>query len=565
MTESTNKGGVTLVPSRTGAPSLQVTCPDGSAKTLHSLYDPEKEARTLVDRCSFQGQGLIVVLGLGLGYHVLELARRFPETELVVVEASEEIHALARESGNLDALAQGTTFLVGLAPDEALRRITRLQIKSGMKPLFVFPLSAAVSVFPREYEPLTAALARATTVKLWDRLKYPKFREESVSVLLVDFDYFLTREIQRAGAATGHRVSRVRIRKGESGEAIVARLMEAILASKPDFLVTLNHLGFDEDGVLTSFLRSIEMPAASWFVDSPNLIVREFKANVSPYTTVFLWDRSYAAEMEAMGFEGVTYLPLATDAGVFRPLPAHRRKKGVTPCDVGFVGNSMVEAARERLARVAPELRPLVERLAVDPARSRDLMQAQTEQLDPGDRARIATLGPRERIDLEAAVLWTTTLRYRLRCLEKLVDLGLRVHGDDGWRQLLPDPAILRPGLAYYDQLPWFYNRCKINFNATSLQMGAAVNQRVFDVPACGAFLLTDRQEALGELFEVGTEVIAFTDVDEIPDLAAYHLRHPEARQAVARRGRSRVLREHTYRHRFNRIVEVMRAAHARR
>ena len=54
------------------------------------------------------------------------------------------------------------------------------------------------------------------------------------------------------------------------------------------------------------------------------------------------------------------------------------------------------------------------------------------------------------------------------------------------------DKVDIYEPLNYYKDLPLLYNACKINFNATSLQMKEAVNQRVFDVPACGAFLLTD-------------------------------------------------------------------------
>lgn len=554
--------GLSLVKSRQGALSLQMIGRDGSSKALHSLYDPEKEARALVDRCSFEGEGQIIVLGLGLGYHVLELARRFPDTELIVVEAVEEIYELARECVNVEAVSERTTFFVGLSPDEALRRITRLQLNAGMRPISIFPFSAAVSAFAEYYEPILTALTKATAVKLWDKLKYTKFGKERVGVLLIDFDYFLTRELERAVESTGHQVAKVRIQKGENGEVIVSKLMERILAFRPDFLLTVNHLGFDQDGVLTSFLESIEMPVASWYVDSPNLIVKEFRANVSPYTTVFLWDNGYIPEVEAMGFESVSYLPLATDERVFRPLHHKRKERVVSTCEVGFVGHSMVEPFAKRMTRVASELHPIVEELADLSIRSRASFDAHLARIDRKARAGIESLDATARIDLEAAVLWKTTQRYRLQCIEKLLDFGLRIHGDAGWKELLDKPDMLGPVLGYYDQLPLFYNLCKINFNATNLQMGTAVNQRVFDVPACQAFLLTDRQEALDELFDVGKEIIAFTDVEEIPDLADYYLRHPEARKAIAKRGRKRVLREHTYRHRLNQIVRVMKAKH---
>ena len=549
-----------LVTSRKGPPSLQVVGKDGQRKALHSLYDPEKEAVALVESCSCEDRDLIVVLGLGLGYHVVELARRFPEAELVVVEASGEIYEMARECGNWDTFSNGTTFLVGLSPDDALRKITRLQLRSGMRPISIFRLPAVLSVFGDDYESIETALEKAREARLWERLKYPRFAKAEVGVLLIDFDYFLTREAKRALESLGHQVSTVRIQKGENGEAIVSRLIERILETRPDFLLTINHLGFDEDGVLTSFLESIEMPVASWYVDSPNLIVKEFQANVSPYTSLFLWDKGYVKDMEAMGFEAVAYLPLATDERVFRPMKRMRRRGGVSACDAGFVGHSMVGPVGKRMSRVPSALHPVVEDLSEQPLRFRASFQELLARTDDGVRTRIETLDAATRIDLEAAVLWKRTQRYRLQCVEKLADFNVHIHGDDGWKELLSDPGNLRSSLAYYDELPLFYNLCTINFNATSFQMGAAVNQRVFDVPACGAFLLTDHQEALDEAFHIGKEVVVFEDPEEIPDLVRFYLDNPQARRVIAASGRKRVLREHTYRHRLQQVVEEMRS-----
>jgi spore maturation protein CgeB len=549
-----------LVRTRSGSFSLRMKCRDGSEKALHSLYDPEKEAVALVDNSSCKGGSLIVVLGLGLGYHVVELGRRYPDAELVVVEASDEIYEMARKCEHMDAVADKATFLVGLSQAAALRKITRLQLQSGLKSISIFRFPAALSVFGDYYSPIEAKLEKAREVKLWERLKYAKFGQEKVQALLIDFDYFLTHEAKRALEAMEHQVSTVRIRKGENGEAIVSKLIKKVLETRPDFLLTINHLGFDEDGVLTSFLESIEMPVASWYVDSPNLIVKEFKANVSPFTTLFLWDKGYVKDMEAIGFEAVSYLPLATDERVFRPLHRSRKKGVVSPCDAGFVGHSMVEPVRKRLSRVAAALHPVVEQLTEQPLQSRASFQELLTKTDGKVRARIETLDAQVRIDLEAAVLWKRTQRYRLQCVERLVGFDAHIHGDDGWRELLNNHGSLRPVLAYYDELPLFYNLCKINFNATSYQMGAAVNQRVFDVPACGAFLLTDHQEALEEAFDIGREVIVFEDPEEIPDLVRFYLDNPQKRQAIAASGRERVLAEHTYRHRLHRIVEQMRS-----
>ncbi|MDA8414656.1 MAG: glycosyltransferase, partial [Desulfobacteraceae bacterium] len=168
-----------------------------------------------------------------------------------------------------------------------------------------------------------------------------------------------------------------------------------------------------------------------------------------------------------------------------------------------------------------------------------------------------------ERLYFDTAVTWQATLLYRLACVEQLRGFRPVIRGDKGWQTLLDRDFTLRPPLDYYRELPYFYNTCTVNFNATSLQMGTAVNQRLFDVPACGAFLLTDHQESLEELFVEGEEVITYRDAAEIPGLVRFYLAHPAARQMVVDRGRDRVLRQHTYRHRLQTLMETMEKRYA--
>ena len=551
---------LSLVKTKGGCFSLKIACDEGPAKTLHSLYDPEKEARSAVEAFHFDGTGFLVVLGLGLGYHVAELKRRFPGTEILVVEPASEIYEMARTHGNLPGDSTRIRYMVGLETNEVVREVTRHQIRCGMAPVSVYPLPPAVSCFPAYYGPILDTLKKTSAARLWEKLKYPKFTEKSTRVAIIDFGYFLTREVQNALGRLEHSVTTVPVRKGEKGNAIVSKIIDAVLSHRPDFFLTINHLGFDEDGEVTSFFKAIEMPVASWFVDSPNLIVKAFGRNVSPFTTLFLWDKSYLTDMESMGFESLVHLPLATDERIFRPLRRNGRRSKATPWDVGFVGNSMVEPVNDRICKVEPELHALVERLAQAVLLSRLRIEDCLAELPESDRNRVTGLDPREKIDFEAAVLWKTTLLYRLQCMKKLNDLNLRIHGDTGWEALLDGREVLGPPLDYYRELPLFYNRCKVNFNATNFQMGEAVNQRVFDVPACGGFLLTDRQDALEELFDVGEEIVAFDQPDEIPDLVRFYLDHPGLRKRIALRGRERILKEHTYRHRLDRILQTMKA-----
>ena len=89
--------------------------------------------------------------------------------------------------------------------------------------------------------------------------------------------------------------------------------------------------------------------------------------------------------------------------------------------------------------------------------------------------------------------------------------------------------------------------------------MKGAVNQRLFDVPAAGAFVLTDWREQTEKLFEPGKELVCYRESEEIPDLVRYFLAHPEERRRIVRAARTRVLAEHTWTHRVRSILTILR------
>jgi spore maturation protein CgeB len=166
---------------------------------------------------------------------------------------------------------------------------------------------------------------------------------------------------------------------------------------------------------------------------------------------------------------------------------------------------------------------------------------------------------PLEKLDFQAALVWKTTLEYRRHLIKNLGPLGIRVFGDEGWRQILNGSVRLSPPVDYYRELPLVFNGSDVNFNATSLQMNLAVNQRVFDVAACGALLVTDYQPDMDELFDPEKEAVCYRDHAQALSQVRDYLRHPRERRQIAERSIRRVLGEHTYVHRLGRMIEAMR------
>lgn len=90
-----------------------------------------------------------------------------------------------------------------------------------------------------------------------------------------------------------------------------------------------------------------------------------------------------------------------------------------------------------------------------------------------------------------------------------------------------------------------------------------ANNMRLYEATGVGTLLLTDRKDNLGELFEIGKEIVCYSSREEAADLIRYYLAHPDEAQKIAAAGQARTLREHTYRHRMEELVSIL-ARHLR-
>ncbi|HUX35675.1 MAG TPA: glycosyltransferase [Candidatus Paceibacterota bacterium] len=95
--------------------------------------------------------------------------------------------------------------------------------------------------------------------------------------------------------------------------------------------------------------------------------------------------------------------------------------------------------------------------------------------------------------------------------------------------------------------------------NLKSFSMGHNLSQikgRMFEIPACGGFLLTGYAKGLERYYEIGKEIVVYKDEKEIPELVKYYLEHEEERKKIARAGYERTIKDHTYEKRFLEIFK---------
>ncbi len=84
-------------------------------------------------------------------------------------------------------------------------------------------------------------------------------------------------------------------------------------------------------------------------------------------------------------------------------------------------------------------------------------------------------------------------------------------------------------------------------------------NMRLFEATGVGACLLTDRSARLPEMFESDREVATYGDPDECVTKIRHLLARPDEREAIARAGQERTLREHTFPQRAARLDALIR------
>ncbi len=84
------------------------------------------------------------------------------------------------------------------------------------------------------------------------------------------------------------------------------------------------------------------------------------------------------------------------------------------------------------------------------------------------------------------------------------------------------------------------------------------IKGRTFEVPACGGFLLTGDADNIGEYYTDGKEIVVFKNKKDLAEKCKYYLEHEQERQAIAKAGYERTVREHTYELRFREIFKAL-------
>lgn len=174
-------------------------------------------------------------------------------------------------------------------------------------------------------------------------------------------------------------------------------------------------------------------------------------------------------------------------------------------------------------------------------------------------------LSEQEKQDYGSDVAFIGTVKHkRGEVLASLADIDLGIWG--AWQERLTAlERCYRRKNVYGEEAVKIYNASKIvlDINESFKTGGEILNvtPRVFEATCSGAFLLTNENPPLGELYDIGREVVCYRDERDLKDKIAYFLAHPAERLEIAERGRKRACSDHTYEKRLAMILTTIERA----
>jgi spore maturation protein CgeB len=478
---------------------------------LHHLVDPRAEAmrwaRSVVERLEAVAATRVVIVGLGLGYHVEALAERFTGA-IVVVEPDLAVVYLALATRALASMLERIELVAGdaepIAPPAGERTLVlahppALLVAGGAhrRALQHWQSSAARSGLRLKVLVVTPLYGGSWPIAGYAARALAELGHETHLLDLAPFhDAF--QGLGRFGARRANQ------RVLESGfcDVMSAGVAATVDAIEPDLVLALAQAPLNAAALEAIGKRGVLR--ALWFVEDFR-VMTYWRELARHYDHVFTIQTDACLEAMAQVTDArLAYLPCGFDPRVHRPLVLDAAEQGDYGSDVSFVG------AGYRNRRLA--FRRFLD------------LDFRIWGNDWGGAEGLARVIQRSgaRIDTEESVRIFNASRVNLNLHSSTYHEGVDPRGD-------------------------------------------FVNPRTFELAGAGAFQVVDERALLAPLFTAGRELAVANGVDEMRALTEHYLAHEDERLAMAGRARQRALAEHSYTRRLeDMLAAVIGAAQER-
>ena len=475
-------------------------------RTVHQEILGE-EAKRLIDSAGLDLDRPVLVVGLGLGYHVLELLDR--GATVAVVESDPAVVKLA-----LDTTLEGSTVLLGLGDADGIAKAEAFRTFAAKTPqVLVHPASARLH--PGFAEAVEARLARAGIAgqRLGIAVVGPLY---GGSLPIAGY-------LERAFQKLGHRTlfvdtsvawplyqSLTKTIQSKTGSAQLGELLVNVLNEwsygqvvefSPEICIVMAQAPVDNR--FPQRLAKQDIVTAFWFIE--NWRHMGYWKDIAPFYDYFfhIQPGEFEQALVDAGCPRQAFVQTGCDPEIHKPVELTDAEGDEFGCEISFAGAGY---------------------------------------------------------------------HNRNQVFSGLTDYDLKLWGVE-WSARELFPFVCRPDQRFTpEQFAKIAAATTINLNlhSSATHSGVdpkcdAINPRVFELAACGAFQLCDPCKGLENCFEYETELPVYRDLAELREKIGHFLAHPDEREAISVRARERALRDHTYEVRAQQMIDCVLDAYGTR
>jgi spore maturation protein CgeB len=344
------------------------------------------------------------------------------------------------------------------------------------------------------------------------------------------------------------------------------KVIKTIKDFAPDFIISYAAEGLIEINGGSGFshlAEELKIPYCLLFFDAPyraEKVLRSFAH--SQLMKVFCWDRYYFPFFTQCGIKNIHYLPLATNVDTFNCLKANTIEEN----DISLVGTLNMELLVTQPPAsnaLLPILQHFLKARLNEPVKNFDeLLEKIIFNLCPTEKEQFqqfkaSSAFPLFRQDIQRRA----DALYRYNAIAALSKKHrVCIYGNDGWLAALRENhnAVYKGKVKYGRELAKVYNTSIINLNLTVMQLVHAINQRTFDCPIAGGFLITDYRKDLEELFDINEEIVCFKTIEEMLEKVEQFTLERAKRNSIVEKACKRIIAHHTWQHRAEKILSVL-------
>lgn len=340
-------------------------------------------------------------------------------------------------------------------------------------------------------------------------------------------------------------------------------LKNELFAQSYDFVFSVNFYPF-----ISEVCNIFQVRYLCWTVDSPVLELYS-DSITNPWNRIFLFDKAQYDEFAPRNPSCIFHLPLASNPTRYQAVIHHASPADITKYsgDISFVGSLYTEKCPyDNLASTDAYLRGFLE----------GIMDAQQkiygfyflEEILPDvivDAFRYAMpdfyIPPERSLRNDRAVVAQYYLCPKISATERVRTMQLLGNSYSVSLYTGSDttglPVQNRGRVKTLTEMPLVFRHSKINLNITSKTIRTGLPLRLFDILACGGFLLTNYQSELENYFTIGADLDCYTSENDLMTKVEYYMTHEKDRQEIAQNGLATVTKYHNYPERLLEMISL--------